>query len=60
MDASEKKVIRIKIVKREMPLPEPEPQAVTPKRRKKRVKLPQPVEQKIEQSASRENELRNK
>jgi len=59
LDANEKKVIRIKIVKREMPLPEAEPEAVTPKRRKKRVKLPQPVEQKIEQSASQENEKAN-
>lgn len=59
LDANEKKVIRIKIVKREMPLTEAEPEAVTPKRRKKRVKLPQPVEQKIEQSASQENEKAN-
>jgi CBS domain containing-hemolysin-like protein len=56
LDANEKKVIRIKIVKREMPLPEAEPEAVKPKRRKKRVKLPQPVEQKIQESASQENE----
>jgi CBS domain containing-hemolysin-like protein len=56
LDANEKKVVRIKIVKREMPLPEPEAEAVVPKRRKKRVKLPQPVEQKIEQLAARENE----
>jgi len=57
LDASDKKVIRIKIVKREVPLPEPEPEvAVAPKRRKKRVKLPTPVEQKIEQVATAENE----
>jgi putative hemolysin len=59
LDANEKKVIRIKIVKRDMPLPEPEPEAAAPKRRKKRVKLPQPVEQKIQQSASQENEKAN-
>src|SRR5665213_965301 len=55
LDANEKKVIRIKIVKRDMPLPEPESEVVVPKRRKKRVKLPQPVEQKIAQAAHQEN-----
>src|SRR5665213_2003721 len=54
LDANEQKVIRIKIVKREVPLPEPEV-AVTPKRRKKRVKLPQPAEQKIAQATHQEN-----
>ncbi|HTA75959.1 MAG TPA: hemolysin family protein [bacterium] len=57
LEASDKKVIRIKIVKREVPLPEPEPEVVVaPKRRKKRVKLPPPVEEKIVHVASVENE----
>jgi CBS domain containing-hemolysin-like protein len=56
LDANDKKVIRIKIAKREVPLSEPEPEvAAVPKRRKKRVKLPQPVEQKIAQAAHQEN-----
>jgi hypothetical protein len=55
LDADEKKVIRIKIVKREVPLPEPEPEpAPAPKRRKRRVKLPAQAEAKIEQVASQE------
>ena len=60
LEASDKKVVRIKIVKRDVPLPEPEPEVVVaPKRRKKRVKLPAPVEQKIEQVAATENEKSN-
>jgi CBS domain containing-hemolysin-like protein len=57
LEANDKKVIRVKIVKREVPLPESEPKVtVAPKRRKKRVKLPQSAEQKIEQVANAENE----
>ncbi len=56
LEADEKKVVRIKIVKREVPLPEPEPEpAPPPKRRKRRVKLPPPAEAKIEQVAVEEN-----